>query len=304
MKKAYLRWSSIRQLANSMAVGLAMFLSAMLFPVFLVAWNIPVRNQGRWCVKTHACTAHVLRCLLNTHSFKDGVGMAVIGTGNEAGPSHQARTHVAHHVAVQVGHHHHVKLLRLGHQLGTTETGGSRVSVRMTEDVSALNAFAHLHGCVVHDHAVKRDVRVAGRHLSATLQEQAVAQLPVGVPEKKWLTFPASYRTHNKQTLCKSGRADYRKFTCASEQLTWCWPCGRRWPGGGLSPGPVGRRSRRSSGNCSGWWSWDSPRLQRHSGSRGRKEMWEGLMSEKKIKVSGVICRAAVTFFGRQHAFN
>lgn len=61
--------------------------------------------------------------------------MAVIGTGNEAGPSHQARTHVAHHVAVQVGHHHHVKLLRLGHQLGTTETGGSRVSVRTTEDV-------------------------------------------------------------------------------------------------------------------------------------------------------------------------
>lgn len=36
-RKAYLRWSSIRQLASSMAVGFAMFLSAILFPVFLVA---------------------------------------------------------------------------------------------------------------------------------------------------------------------------------------------------------------------------------------------------------------------------
>lgn len=35
----YFRWSSIMQLASNMAVGLAMFLSAILFPVFLVAWN-------------------------------------------------------------------------------------------------------------------------------------------------------------------------------------------------------------------------------------------------------------------------
>lgn len=33
----YLRWSSIIQLASSVAVGLAMFLLAMLFPVFRVA---------------------------------------------------------------------------------------------------------------------------------------------------------------------------------------------------------------------------------------------------------------------------
>lgn len=34
---AYLRWSSIMQLASSVAVGLAMFLLAILLPVFLVA---------------------------------------------------------------------------------------------------------------------------------------------------------------------------------------------------------------------------------------------------------------------------
>lgn len=150
--------------------------------------------------------------------------MSVIGARNEAGPSHQARTHVAHHVAVQVRHHHHIKLLRLGHQLGTTETGGSRISVRMTDNVSVRNAFAHLHGCVVHDHAVKRDVRVAGRHFSATLQEQAVAQLPVGAREEA-VNIPQRCRgpaISKPATLCKSGGAerDSHKYTCASQQLT------------------------------------------------------------------------------------
>lgn len=133
----------------------------------------------------------LLMCLLlTTHSFKDGIGVAVIGARNEAGPSHQACTHVAHHVAVQVGHHHHVKLLWLRHQLGIAETGSSSISIWMTEDVPELNAFAHLHGCVVHNHAVKCDFWVARRHFSATLQEQAVTQLPVRA-ERKRSTFPA-----------------------------------------------------------------------------------------------------------------
>lgn len=38
--KTYWRWSSIMQLASSMAVGFAMFLSAILFPVFLVAYEV------------------------------------------------------------------------------------------------------------------------------------------------------------------------------------------------------------------------------------------------------------------------
>lgn len=68
----------------------------------------------------------MLMCVLpTTHSFKHGVGVAVIGARNEAGPSHQTCTHVAHHVSVQVRHHHHVKLLRLRHQLGTAETESS-----------------------------------------------------------------------------------------------------------------------------------------------------------------------------------
>jgi hypothetical protein len=41
----YFRWSSIMQLASSVAVGLAIFLLAILLPVFLVAWK---RKENRW----------------------------------------------------------------------------------------------------------------------------------------------------------------------------------------------------------------------------------------------------------------
>lgn len=50
--------------------------------------------------------------------------------------------------------------------------------------------LCHLHGGVVHDHAVKCDVWVIRGHFSATLQEQAIAELPVGA-EKPNSTFPA-----------------------------------------------------------------------------------------------------------------
>lgn len=55
--------------------------------------------------------------LPNTYCFKDSIVTAIIGPGNKARPSHKARTNVAHHVPVQVGHHHHIKLLGFRHQL-------------------------------------------------------------------------------------------------------------------------------------------------------------------------------------------
>lgn len=55
------------------------------------------------------------------HCFKHGVVAAVVGAGHQSGSSHQAGTHVAHHVPVQVGHHHDVKLLGFGHQLEHTD---------------------------------------------------------------------------------------------------------------------------------------------------------------------------------------
>lgn len=135
--RTYFRWSSIMQLASSMAVGLAMFLSAILFPVFLVAWGIqkyrPKKRQKSWVPIyhtgiIHCCTNHKLS---STHRFKDSVGMTIIGPGDKARPSHKACAHIAHHVPIQIRHHHHIKLLRLGHQLKyhmKAEVGSSNIS--------------------------------------------------------------------------------------------------------------------------------------------------------------------------------
>lgn len=62
----------------------------------------------------------VLRTTTHTHRFKHSIVTAKIGTGHQARPSHQASTHVAHHVPVQIGHHHYIKLLWFGHQLKYT----------------------------------------------------------------------------------------------------------------------------------------------------------------------------------------
>lgn len=42
--------------------------------------------------------------------------------------------------------------------------------------------WTHLHGGVVHNHALECDLGVLGRHLLAALQEQPVPQLPAGSP--------------------------------------------------------------------------------------------------------------------------
>ena len=51
------------------------------------------------------------------YRFKDCIVPAVVGPRHQAGAADQPGAHVAHHVAIQVWHHHHIKLLRVGHQL-------------------------------------------------------------------------------------------------------------------------------------------------------------------------------------------
>lgn len=70
-------------------------------------------------VRSNTNAQESLSLLTNTHCFKDGVVAAIISPGHEARPSHQACTHVAYDIPVQIGHHHHIKLLGLGHQLKT-----------------------------------------------------------------------------------------------------------------------------------------------------------------------------------------
>lgn len=56
----------------------------------------------------------------NTHRFKDSIVTTIIGPRHEARSSHQPRAHVAHHIPVQIGHDHHIKLLWFGHELNDT----------------------------------------------------------------------------------------------------------------------------------------------------------------------------------------
>ncbi len=49
--------------------------------------------------------------------FKEDVLMSDIPAGTDTSSTHQASTDVAHYVAIEVGHHHHIKLVGIGHQL-------------------------------------------------------------------------------------------------------------------------------------------------------------------------------------------
>lgn len=56
---------------------------------------------------------------------------------------------------------------------------------------SILFKLHHLHGGVVHNHAVKRDVWVAWGNFPAALQEQSITKFPVRA-KRSLLTFPPS----------------------------------------------------------------------------------------------------------------
>lgn len=65
--------------------------------------------------------------------------------------------------------------------------GGVQMKVKIAQrkEEGAAAADTYLHGCVVHNHAVKRDFRVTAGNLLAALQEKAVAQLPAPANSNK-----------------------------------------------------------------------------------------------------------------------
>lgn len=77
--------------------------------------------------------------------------IAVVFARDEASAANEAAQHVGHDGAVQVGHHHHVKLVGVGHQL---------------------------HAAVVDDHVIMLDLGVFLGHLLGHFQEEAVRELP------------------------------------------------------------------------------------------------------------------------------
>ena len=71
-------------------------------------------------------------------------------------------------------------------------TAGSFSFSNIQKQVSRGVLFIyHLHGGVVHNHAVKCDVWVTGGDFSAALQKQTIAKLPVGAKRSPSM-FPAS----------------------------------------------------------------------------------------------------------------
>lgn len=98
-----------------MAVGLAMFLPT--------AWakgcRAPCGTQGR---VTGTCQPARFGNLPPLgpppHHLEHGVLGAVALAGHDAGAAHQPRGQIVHDVPVEVGHHQHVKLVGILHQLG------------------------------------------------------------------------------------------------------------------------------------------------------------------------------------------
>lgn len=55
--------------------------------------------------------------MLQTNRFKHSVVSPVVGTRHQTGSAHQAGTHIANHISVEVRHHHDIKLEGLGNKL-------------------------------------------------------------------------------------------------------------------------------------------------------------------------------------------
>lgn len=62
-----------------------------------------------------------------------------------------------------------------------------------------MSTSYHLHGGVVHNHAVKCDIWVSSSHFSAALQEQSITELPV----EESINATQYFHQNNSHTLYK-----------------------------------------------------------------------------------------------------
>jgi len=74
------------------------------------------RKAGKWN-GSRICLSLKAKCGRRAHRLKDGTCSALIARGSETEAPDQASTHVTHNVPVKVGHHQHVKLGRVLHNL-------------------------------------------------------------------------------------------------------------------------------------------------------------------------------------------
>lgn len=88
-----------------------------------------LRKQSRQCP--------TISKLSDTHRFKDSIVTTIIGPRHKPRSSHQPCTHIAHHIPIEIRHHHHIKLLGLGHQLKHNQS-------RWRVNNSDLETFANI----------------------------------------------------------------------------------------------------------------------------------------------------------------
>ena len=80
--------------------------------------------------------------------FKNGHVLAVAFPRNHSGTAHQPCGQVVHNVAVEIWHHHHVKLVWVGHQLKRIITIRTTATVIVTRkhQPSSTTLFTDKHG--------------------------------------------------------------------------------------------------------------------------------------------------------------
>jgi len=100
-----------------MAVGLATFWNARSSPL----WRAP------WTTRQYQLHHVTERRQHLTYLFIEDILPTDILPRTQSCPTHKTRPNVADYVAIEIGHHHHIKLIRVGHQLWCR----SRVSVCM-----------------------------------------------------------------------------------------------------------------------------------------------------------------------------
>merc|ERR1712111_317090 len=111
-------------------------------------------------------------------------------SGHQASPTNQTSRKVLHDIAVQVGHHHHVELLRVG---------------------------GHLHGSVVHNHVLKLYLGIVFGDFLATSEEEAVPEFHnVCLVYRSHLLPPVTTLRHSTTPGTDScSRAEYSPSVCS-----------------------------------------------------------------------------------------
>lgn len=118
----------------------------------------------------------------STHRLKHSIHVAIVGPSYQARAPNQPCADIVDNVTIEIGHHHDIELLRVGHQLQGKEGPDKNLSRTSPgypgQDTSQPSRVTNLHSGVVHNHTLKGDLGVGGCHFLAALEEEPISQFP------------------------------------------------------------------------------------------------------------------------------